>query len=514
MHDRRAQIQQILIWVLVVIAGIGMTIFIVPPWREAVVNVVRRPEQPAAKAPKSEPVELIQDPEGRYGLRIAKVAWDNLEVSPIEVPRATHSRPMPPQIGTVNYDNDYIYEIRPRFPGEIVRFHQVKENLYPEGPPRERDISFADKIKQGQVLAEFWSKDLGLAKAALVDAIVNKTKSDIDLKKQQALYAQGATPEAALRAAEKQLQNDISTYRSALYPLYVWKVPRSEIQEVEREAASILKDLTKPRDPEEEIKRWARVEVKAPVFALGENGKPDPNRELIVLEKNITANSFIDPGRDTPLFRLADLTRLQIWIHPPEEYLPMLREHLERKGPDVDPNSRGLRLLARFQADALTTPPMELTISRIAPSIDPTLRTPMLIAELKNVDRKYLVGQFVNTIIELPPLPDTVEVPTDAINLVENQNLVFVRPNGGKDNEYFLRRVAVAQTAGNMTLVRSKLTEADRQQSEAELKVNNNRRPIETIQPGDWVLTRGVVELTAKIEDLIPPAPAVKHNPK
>ncbi len=219
----------------------------------------------------------------------------------------------------------------------------------------------------------------------------------------------------------------------------------------------------------------------------------------------------MDPGRDTPLFKLADLTQLLVWIHPPEEYLPMLREHLNRKPGEVDRNSPGLRLLARFQADPPDTPPLELTVTRIAPSIDATLKTPMLIAELKNPDRKYLVGQFVNAIIELPPLPDTVEVPTDAINLVENQSLVLVRPKEHKDeNEYFLRRVAVAQTAGKMTLVRSVLTEADTRQSEAE--VANGRRPIESLQPGDRVLTRGVVELTAKLQDLIPPGAVEKRR--
>ena len=64
------------------------------------------------------------------------------------------------------------------------------------------------------------------------------------------------------------------------------------------------------------------IEIKAPIFARDKDGNPDPTRELIVVEKNTSANDFVDPGRDMPLFRLADLTRLQVWIHPPEEYLP------------------------------------------------------------------------------------------------------------------------------------------------------------------------------------------------
>jgi cobalt-zinc-cadmium efflux system membrane fusion protein len=501
MADRRAHIQQIAIWVLVVIAAAGMTLFIVPAWREAIMGWVRpHAAQKDAKPAKTPAVELIHDDAGHEGLRISKAAWDNLNVSPVEVVPATRARPMPPQIGTVNYDNDFIYPIRPRFPGEIVAFHQVRENLYPEGPPHTRDMTFGDRVKQGEVVAVFWSKDLGMAKAALVDAIVAKTLSEETYKRHLELLNKGAISETTFLQTEKQIRNDIANYNNALRPLYIWKLPHEEIDAVKQEAASILKDLKKPRDPEEEIKRWARVEVKAPIFALDETGKPDPTRELILLEKNTSTNELIDPGRDKPLFVFADLTRLQVWIHPPEEFLPMLQEHLNRRGTEIERNNRGLRLLARFQADSPGTPPVELTISRLAPSLDPTLKTPMLIAELKNPERKYLVGQFVSAIIELPPLPDTVEIPTDAINLVESKSLVLVRPRGGKQNEFYLRRVAVAQMAGKMTLVRSRLTPEDARLSQEEIA--KNRPPLEPLLPGEFVLTRGVVELTAALEEL------------
>ncbi len=506
--DRRAHFQQIAIWILVAVASVGLVLFLIPSARDAIMAWVRpQAEDQQAPAKKAAPVELLHDREGHDGLRISRDAMQNYEVNPFSVAAATRSRPMPPQMGTVNFDNDYIFWIRPRFAGEMVSFYQVKENLYPDGPQRERDLSFNDRLKQGDVLGVFWSKDLGMAKAALVDATIAKALSEETYKRHSDLLGKGAISEATFLQTEKQYRADISAYNSALRPLYVWKVPKEEIDDVKREAAKILEDLKKPRDPEEEIKRWAKVEIKAPVYAW-KDGKPDPERELVVLEKNTSANDFVDPGRDLPLFRLADLTRLQIWIHPPEEYLPMLREHLNRKGAP-DQNGRGLRLLAKFQADPPGTPPLELTVARMSPSLDPTLKTPMLIAELKNPELKYLVGQAVNAIIELPALPDTVEVPTDAINLVESQSLVLVRPRDGKENEYYLRRVAVAQTAGTKTLVRSKLTPDDEKQSASEKE--KGRRPIEPLRPGDVVLTRGVVELTAALEDLITNAAGKKE---
>jgi cobalt-zinc-cadmium efflux system membrane fusion protein len=504
MPERRALLQQIFSGLVVTLVAVALVLFLVTPTREAILGWFRGPaEDGQARKTWKTPAELVReangdyaDGKGDYGLKISDDALKSLEVNPVPVKRAVELRPMPPQIGTVNFDIDYLYTIRPRFGGEIISFQQVEENPYPEGPPRKRDISFGDKVKSGSLLAIYWSKDLGLAKAALVDAIVNKKLSEDIVKRYTKLFNDGALSEATLRAAEKQLQNDLNAYRIALYPLYVWKLPKKEIEEVEHEADNVLKDLKKPRDPEEEIKRWARVEIRAPLLK-DENGNPDPNRELVILEKNQTSGDFIDPGRDTPLFRLGDLTRLQIWVHPPEEYLPLLKASLPPQGPGT------LKWKVRFQADGAGTEPLDLAISKIAPSLDPTLKTPMVIGELNNADRKYLVGQFVTATILVPPPPNTVEVPTDAINLVESQSLVFARKADGPPNEYFLRRVAVAQSTGKVTLVRSVLTDADRALSKAE--VAKGRRPIRPLEPGEVVLTRGVVELTAFLEDLKEP---------
>ena len=41
------------------------------------------------------------------------------DAKPYEVQEAIALRPMPPQIGTVNFDNDFLFSIRARFTGEI-----------------------------------------------------------------------------------------------------------------------------------------------------------------------------------------------------------------------------------------------------------------------------------------------------------------------------------------------------------------------------------------------------------
>lgn len=498
MAQRGAVLKQITTGLVIFVVAAGAFLFLVAPAREAVWGWFHGKDQDTPpKSPWEAPVKLIGDSADGVGLRISEEAMANLEVRPVEVKLAVEPRPLPPQVGTVNYDNDHLFTIRPRFPGEMVEFMQVKLDQN----PYVRDLRFGDTVKQGEVLGVLWSKDLGMAKADLVDAIIARKLSADRLQRHLKGFEDGITSLATLRESEAKAMADRGAYARAMRPLTMWKLPKEDIAAVEKEAETIAKEVEKTGDPttvrntDEEVKRWARVEIKAPVYSR-DQGASDVKRTLVVLEKNTSVGDFLDPGRDTPLFRLADLSRLQIWVHPPEDYLPLIREHFNDKN-----GGPALRWEIRFQADPPGTKPLELSISQMSPSLDPTLHTPMLIGYLDNPERKYLVGQFVTATILAPPPPNTVEVPTDAINLVESQSLVFVRDKDGKKNEYFLRRVAVAQSAGKVALVRSQLTPDDEKLSRAEQA--KGRRPLEPLQAGDVVLTRGVVELTAALENLL-----------
>jgi cobalt-zinc-cadmium efflux system membrane fusion protein len=226
---------------------------------------------------------------------------------------------------------------------------------------------------------------------------------------------------------------------------------------------------------------------------------------LTVVEKNTHVNDMVDPINSPPLLKLADLSRLQIWAHPPEEYLPLLREKLQKGGAERP------RWHVRFQSDPPGTPPLELDIVQIAPSLEPNQHTPMVTGYLDNKENKYLIGQFVTVTIFVPPDRDTVEIPTDALNDVEGQALVFVEKNKDRQ-EYELRRVAVVRRFKEVTFVRTQLTPEEEKLSQAE--VERKRRPLQTLQPGERVVTRGVVEMTAALESLASKAHARKKDQK
>src|SRR5262249_5946063 len=144
-------------------------------------------------------------------------------------------------------------------------------------------------------------------------------------------------------------------------------------------------------------------------------------------------------------------SRLQVWAHPPEEYLPFLQKRLDRGE---------LYWEIRFQIDPPYKKPLKLPIVQIAPSLEPNNHRPIVIGPMPNPQRRHLVGQPVTVTIFVDPDPDTVEIPTDALNEVEGESLVFVQ-SADRKNEFTLRRVSVSQRFKDVTLVRSRLSARD-----------------------------------------------------
>jgi multidrug efflux pump subunit AcrA (membrane-fusion protein) len=268
------------------------------------------------------------------------------------------------------------------------------------------------------------------------------------------------------------------------------KIPKEEIH-AQKDDAKSLREQGENRDTEAEARKWGRVELRVPIF--------DPknmDRELVIVEKNAAVGSMVDPiNTPNPLFRVADMSRLQIWAHPPEEYLPLLRDML--KHPERGP----ARWDVRFQSEAHDKPPLVLEFFQIAPSLEPFNHTPMVIGYLDNPKGgEHLVGQFVTVTLYATPEPDTVEIPTSALNEVNGESLVFVQPDPSKQ-EYFLRRVSVVSRFKEKSFVRSKLTPQEEEQSKQE--VERGRHPLEPLVSGERVATRGVLQMTACLEDLL-----------
>jgi cobalt-zinc-cadmium efflux system membrane fusion protein len=486
---RRAQLSFVVAGVLVfVMVTLGIIFVALPGVRATVTELFERPSHEPVEKAEDDGAALIRDAEGHLGLKLTPDAARGLDVTPVAVVKADKPRALPPQIGTLNYDNDRLFTIRSRFPGEVAEMRKVLDTDPSTSRTQLRPLRFGDKLDQGELLAVVWSQPLGQAKAALVDAICGLALSKKTLDRQLKLYQDGVIPVTTLEVSERQVQADSNALVTAERSLKMWKLTDQEIQAIKDEAKVIADLVSKNqlRSAEKE-KNWARVEIRVPKFS------EDPRAQLVVIEKNTNLIDMVDPINSVPLFKLADTSRLQIWVHPPEEYLPLIRERLK------DPGAQPLTWEIRIQSDPPDAPALVLPIVQVAPSLEPNQHTPMVLGYLDNPEGKYLIGQFVTATIYMPPDRDTVEMPTNALNEVEGQALVFVQPDASKE-EFFLRRLAVVRRFKDVTFVRSKLTPPEEEISRAE--VARGRRALQPLRPGERVLTRGAVELTTCLEDL------------
>jgi multidrug efflux pump subunit AcrA (membrane-fusion protein) len=426
------------------------------------------------------------DPEG---VRLNQRGVKGLGLAPVAAKTPRKQRALPPRIGTVNFDAERMFIIRSRFGGELAEFGRVPD--YDNGfvsSSHTRPLRYGDKVKQDDLLAVIWSPTLGQAKSAFVDAISQLNLSKPLYEQQKAAFYEAALSQGTLAYQQRQLQGDLNALNTAERALWIWKMTPQEIKQLREEAKKLLEKGLK-RNAEEEAKRWARVEIRVPKFLFDpfDPQKLAPGTELTIVEKNTNINDMLDPINSPALFKLADLSRLQVWVQPPEEDLPLLRKNMAKGN---------LRWQIQVQAYP-NDEPLDLPVLQFAPALDPNLRTPMVIGYLPNKENKYIVGQFVTATFFVNPEPDTVEIPTDALNEVEGEALVFVETNAEK-HEYTLRRVAVVERFKEFTFVRGKLTKRDREFSEAEQV--KGRRPIQPLLPGERVVTLGVVQLTAALE--------------
>jgi membrane fusion protein, heavy metal efflux system len=472
--------------------------------------------------------ELVRDANGRLvkpdTIRLSKEAVQGLRVATQPV-RAAGNLLLPPQVGTLGYDTDRLYAIRPRFDGEIIEIAKVKEFHRLDGSAEKvettRLIGPDDWIEKGQLLAVVWSKELGDRKVNYINALLD-WYLDRQLLESQEQYA-GVVPAATLEATRNKVQKDIAAVRAAETSLGIARVTTQEINQVRDEADAIHKRLQgKAESPAErltrlatEVPRWARVELRAP-----HGGK--------VVEKNTNLYDMVSPSKDTPLFRIADLSTLLINVNFNEEYLPLLQPLMRRQngwvfldglrkyfdpGPAAQADAQELRWKVQIQADT-AVPLLDLSVLRVAPSLDPNNHTAMVVGRINNPvkdsngqDKHLIVGQFVTATVVVPPGPGLVVIPTNALNEVNGESLVLVQPDPKKP-EYVLRRLAVVRRTTDWTQVRGELTPRDLALSADEVRAG--RRPIEPLHVGELLVTHGVTEITEAFDALLAKARATK----
>jgi membrane fusion protein, heavy metal efflux system len=464
----------ILFVIILAVAGVGYYFWRLSNTKESNAEgaaATKGSARPKVELVKDRPLTIVVPEEVRASLGIRKAGKDIVAVA--EMPKAR--RPLVLSASTA-FDPANIYRIRNRFaPADVVR---IEKNAAANSADfRDRELRVGDEVKENMPLAELYSVDLGAKKNDLIDALV-QMKNDKELLENAEVSS--AVPRALMVAFEKALQSDINATQRALRVLEAWKIPNSEIEDVYRAADEIFhnrkkRDLTFKKYDPDRPDQWGKIILRAPFNA-------------IIVEKNLSEReTLLDPTLS--LFQLAKADRLLVLAQAPEEKIKELYSLWSDLGLQWtirtlgEPNSNGI--VAR--------------ISEIGYLADPNTHTIPIKGLIPNPDQVLRAGQFVTATIELPAPKNVVELPASAIADDGKQSIVFVQEGPDKP-EFTLRRVVVVQRKENRVLVRSQLSDQERELSADD--VLQGLLPKSPLLLGERVITAGLLELKKELEDL------------
>jgi cobalt-zinc-cadmium efflux system membrane fusion protein len=143
----------------------------------------------------------------------------------------------------------------------------------------------------------------------------------------------------------------------------------------------------------------------------------------VLVERNLTPGQEVRPDQmlanvpqfTAPLFVITDPTRLWVWLDVTEMHLPLVQKGQE------------LRIRTKAFPEKIFKGRLEL----IGDSLDPTTRTVRARGTVDNPDQLLKAELYVT--VEVPDsVPISIQVPSKAVFLRENQHYVFVEKAHGQ----------------------------------------------------------------------------------
>jgi cobalt-zinc-cadmium efflux system membrane fusion protein len=476
--------------VLVVFLGFVLGVRL-PGMAAAEEDVKIEPPRPrGVELVKGQPHSLLVSEQVRTALGIRKDGSERIEV--VKVPTTT--RPLT-LYGSTDLNHAKEVRIRVRFtPCEVVKIG--KHHVYPgepgntSGQTEDRELQTGDRVKKGDELAVFFSVDVGCKKNDLLDALV---QYELDQKIYDRQSRSPAISELQLDLQFRNVQQDRNAISRALNTLVAWNIPQEEIDALHEEAKKISsnkdawfktragrwvrreKQGATGHDPDKENENeWGKVTLRAPF-------------DGIIVERNPTVHEIIqDPT--TNLFRIAQVDRLLVVANAPEDELPTLNA--------LKPEER---VWSVQTVGATSVSGLKGRIAEIGYLIDPYQHTAIIKGYIDNPKELIRAGQFVSCTIQIPPPPDVVEVPSDAVVEDGKYAVVFVQSDPAK-HVYTMRRVQLTHRFEKTVFVRSKPFTKEQQLTAEESELG--MLPLEPLRPGERILRTGVGELKAALLDL------------
>jgi cobalt-zinc-cadmium efflux system membrane fusion protein len=429
----------------IAVVAIGIAVLVGPQ----VKNRLWPPSEAAAED-SADSAELVPGQAGT--IHLASGVADRLGIHVTDVQKA--NKPVTVELsGTLSFDADRLSHVHSRFAGEVVEIGVVQGGSRP--------LDFGASVHKGQLLAVIWSRELGEKKSELVDDLSQLHLDQENLNRLTQASVEGAVSDRAIREAQRKVESDQIAVDRTVRTLQSWRVSPEEIGALRAEAESLRRNA-KPI-AEEHVHRWARSEIRAPL-------------DGVILEKNIALGDLVDTNLD--LFKIADLSRLQVMAHVYEEQLPLLDKLAETQR----------QWTISVQSDA-GSPPLAGRFEQIGKVIDPNEHAALVTGWVDNRAGRLRAGQFITAKIELPIAEGEVSIPSSALVEEGQRQFVFVQPDSVKSN-YARRSIAVSRRDGKTVFVWSQPTAAQR------------HADAQALRAGERVVSAGVVQLTEAIRGL------------
>lgn len=393
---------------------------------------------------------------GQNGLRLSEKAVEAIDLKTVEVKHAPEPDPLLLP-GYLSVDPSRLVPIHSRFPGQVVEIGMV-ETRGADGRVKRRLLRYGDSVQEGDLLAIVWSTDIGQKKSELVDALSKLSLDETVLANLN--KAPGAIPPIKFDMVRRDVEADKIQVNSAMRTLRSWRLEEDEIDAVVQEA----KQLHDAHQQTAAARSWSELPIRSP-------------RTGVVLEKNVNVGEVVDTTDN--LFKIADLTTIQVLAHVYEEDLPVLEQ--------LKPEDRQWKIDLKSDPN---DPPRPGTFELIGDVLDSVTRTGPVIGWIDNADRKLRVNQFVTATINLPADPAMVAVPTSALIEEGQTAAVFVETDAAA-HEVTRRVVAVTRRGKDQVFIRSEPDELERKEGAEPLKV------------GARVVMRGALELDSELNNLL-----------
>ncbi len=306
-------------------------------------------------------------------------------------------------------------------PGDVEAFNSAPIYARVSGYLKQWYVDIGTKVKAGQLLATVDVPDqdqqLAQAKADLATAVANENLSAITAKRWNALLKENAVAPQDVDEKNGDLAAKVAATASA-------KANVDRLQDLET-----FKSITAPFDG-------------------------------VVTSRSTDIGALIVVGApgQTPLFTVADESKLRIYVRVPQNYAW-----------EINPG-----MMATFNVPGRPGETFTASIAASADAVDATSGTLLVQLQIDNSDHKLKPGDYAQVHFTLPAAAHSIQVPASALMFRDSgMEVATVSAN----NRVLIKPIVVARDFGTSVQIATGLTTSDR--------VIDN--PPDSLRPGDEV---------------------------